>query len=75
MIERYHGAIQIEAPWRALPADGLEMTSNVEAFRQLYNHVRSREALDGDRPIECYLADPLETANATAESDESLRIT
>ncbi|MDP9434721.1 MAG: DDE-type integrase/transposase/recombinase, partial [Actinomycetota bacterium] len=40
VIERYHGAIQIEHLWRALPADGAEMTAQVEAFRQLYNTVR-----------------------------------
>jgi transposase InsO family protein len=71
VIERYHGAIQIEALWRDLPADGVEMTSRVDAFRQLYNHVRPHETLAGARPIERYLADP----NATANTKESLRIT
>lgn len=75
VIERYHGAIQIEALWRDLPADGLEMTTKVNAFRQLYNHVRPHEALAGDRPIERYLAEPTEDPIATAESEESLRIT
>ncbi len=58
VIERYHGAIQIEYLWRALPADGTEMTTMVDAFRRLYNHVRPHEALAGDRPIERYLAAP-----------------
>jgi putative transposase len=75
VIERYHGAIQIEALWRDLPADGLEMTTQVEAFRQLYNHIRPHESLDGARPIERYLADPLDESNATVETEESLRIT
>lgn len=75
VIERYHGAIQIEALWRDLPADGLDMTVKVDAFRQLYNTVRPHEALAGARPIERYLADPAKTIIATAENDESLRIT
>ena len=58
VIERYHGAIKIEHLWRQLPADGAEMTSMVDAFRQLYNHVRPHETLAGARPIEAYLADP-----------------
>jgi putative transposase len=61
VIERYHGAIKIEHLWRALPADGTEMTVMVENFRQLYNHIRPHEALGGDRPIEAYLADPRHT--------------
>jgi putative transposase len=61
VIERYHGAIKIEHLWRALPADGTEMTVMVENFRQLYNHIRPHEALAGDRPIEAYLADPRHT--------------
>ena len=60
VIERYHGAIKIEALWRDLPADGLEMTRMVEDFRQLYNHIRPHESLHGDRPIERYLAAPAE---------------
>ena len=40
VIERYHGAIKIEALWRDLPADGAEMTVMVDDFRELYNHVR-----------------------------------
>lgn len=55
MIERYHGAIKIEALWRDLPDDGLQMTRTVDDFRELYNHVRPYEALAGDRPIERYL--------------------
>ncbi|MGK2937254.1 MAG: integrase core domain-containing protein [Solirubrobacteraceae bacterium] len=62
VIERYHGAIKIEAPWRDLPADGTEMTGMVDDYRTLYNHVRPHEALDGDRPIERYLADPITNA-------------
>jgi putative transposase len=58
VIERYHGAIQIEHLWRDLPADGAQMTGMVDAFRHLYNTIRPHEALSGDRPIERYLADP-----------------
>jgi len=58
VIERYHGAIKIEQLWRQLPADGAEMTSMVDAYRQLYNTVRPHETLAGDRPIERYLAEP-----------------
>jgi transposase InsO family protein len=75
VIERYHGAIQIEALWRDLPADGLEMTTKVDAFRQLYNHVRPHEALAGARPIERYLADPFDDTGATPETEENVRIT
>ena len=64
VIERYHGTIKIEQLWRALPADGAEMTTMVDEFRQLYNTIRPHEALAGDRPIERYLADP-----AHADSD------
>lgn len=58
VIERYHGAIQIEHLWRQLPADGAEMTLMVKAFRQLYNTIRPHQTLAGARPIERYLADP-----------------
>ncbi|HEX4344034.1 MAG TPA: integrase core domain-containing protein [Solirubrobacteraceae bacterium] len=74
VIERYHGAIQIEDLWRDLPADGAEMTTRVEAFRQLYNHVRPHETLAGARPIERYLADPDDTSSATAATRQSVRI-
>jgi transposase InsO family protein len=75
VIERYHGAIQIEHLWRQLPADGVEMTTMVEDYRQLYNHVRPHESLAGDRPIERYLADPNDNPTATPKIEESLRIT
>ncbi|MCW2954147.1 MAG: Integrase catalytic region [Conexibacter sp.] len=64
VIERYHGAIQIESLWRDLPADGTDMTRRVEAYRQLYNHVRPHETLAGTRPIERYLADSHDTPPA-----------
>jgi putative transposase len=66
VIERYHGAIKIEALWRDLPADGAQMTTIVKAFRQLYNTIRPHETLHGDRPIERYLADPNDTPTAPA---------
>jgi putative transposase len=74
VIERYHGAIKIEALWRDLPADGAEMTQMVDDFRQLYNHVRPHETLAGARPIERYLADPNDTPIATASTRQSVRI-
>lgn len=78
VIERYHGAIQIEYLWRALPADGAEMTTMVQAFRRLYNHVRPHEALNGDRPIERYLAAPDEppsdAVNITVQTRQTMRI-
>jgi putative transposase len=74
VIERYHGAIKIEALWRDLPADGAEMTRMVDDFRQLYNHVRPHETLAGDRPIERYLADPTDDPTATASTRQSVRI-
>jgi putative transposase len=75
VIERYHGAIQIEHLWRQLPADGVEMTTMVEDYRQLYNTIRPHETLAGARPIERYLADPLDETNATPETEENVRIT
>ncbi|MEV4420658.1 integrase core domain-containing protein, partial [Patulibacter sp. NPDC049589] len=56
--------------WRHLPADGLEMTDQVEAFRQLYNEVRPHESLDGQRPITAYLADPAERLPLTDPKTE-----
>ena len=50
VIERYHGAIQIEWLWRELPADGTEMTDMVDEFRDLYNHVRPHETLAAPPP-------------------------
>ena len=47
VIERYHGAIQIEHLWRELPADGAEMTTMVNDFRHLYNTIRPHERLGG----------------------------
>ena len=58
VIERYHGSIKNECLWRHLPADGLEMTDQVDAFRQLYNEVRPHESLNGARPMSAYLAEP-----------------
>ncbi len=78
VIERYHGAVKIEQLWRELPADGTEMTTMVETFRQLYNRVRPHEALHGDRPIERYLTEPdiepPEPLNATAPTRQTMRI-
>lgn len=78
VIERYHGAIKIEALWRDLPADGAEMTTMVQAFRQLYNTVRPHETLAGARPIEAFLADPNDTPpnaiNAPVQTGQSVRI-
>lgn len=78
VIERYHGAIKIEHLWRDLPADGTDMTRMVDAFRQLYNHVRPHETLAGARPIEAYLADPDTPAstdlNATVQTRQTARI-
>jgi putative transposase len=74
VIERYHGAIQIEHLWRQLPADGAEMTQMVEAFRQLYNTIRPHETLAGARPIERYLAEPTSSSTATAPTRQSARI-
>ena len=78
VIERYHGAVKIEALWRDLPADGTEMTQMVDDFRKLYNTIRPHETLHGDRPIERYLADPDQTPadnpNATASTRQSVRI-
>jgi putative transposase len=74
VIERYHGAIKIEALWRDLPADGTEMTTMVEAFRQLYNTIRPHETLAGARPIERYLADPNDPSTATAPTRQNVRI-
>lgn len=78
VIERYHGAIKIEALWRDLPADGVQMTQMVDGFRELYNTVRPHETLAGARPIERYLAEPdiapPEPLNATASTRQSMRI-
>ena len=78
VIERYHGAIKIEALWRDLPADGAAMTTMVSDFRDLYNAVRPHEHLDGDRPLERYLAEPAvtpsEAAPATLSTRQTVRI-
>lgn len=58
VIERFHGAVKIEHLWRDLPADGAEMEQMVAAFRTIYNEIRPHEALDGDRPIARYTAEP-----------------
>jgi len=57
VIERYHGAIQIEDLWRDLPA-GRRDDDPRRSVRQLDNHVRPHETLAGARLIERYLADP-----------------
>lgn len=74
VIERYHGAIKIEALWRELPADGIEMTRMVDDFRRLFNTVRPHQTLSGDRPIERYLADPDQPPNATAPTRQKVQI-
>jgi transposase InsO family protein len=74
VIERYHGAIQIEDLWRDLPADGADMTTRVEAFRQLYNHIRPHENLAGARPIDRYLADPDDTSITPPSTRQPVRL-
>lgn len=78
VIERYHGAIKIEALRRELPADGLQMTTMVSDFRDLYNAVRPHEHLAGDRPLERYLTDPGITSSdaepATLPTRQNVRI-
>jgi transposase InsO family protein len=74
VIERYHGAIKIEALWRELPADGTEMTRMVEDFRRLFNEIRRHETLNGDRPIERYLTDPAEDPTALAATRQTVPI-
>jgi putative transposase len=78
VIERYHGAIKIEALWRELPADGAEMTDMVDRFRCLYNTIRPHETLKGDRPIERYLANPdrphENDPNTTAPTRQNVQI-
>lgn len=51
-----------------------QMTTIVEDFRQLYNHVRPHETLAGARPIERYLADPDNTSTATVSTRQSVQI-
>ena len=75
VIERYHGAIKIEQLWRELPADGTEMTAMVADFRELYNAVRPHEHLDGARPLERYLAEPIITPPAAELATLSTRQT
>ncbi len=74
VIQRYHGAIQIEHHWRQLPADGAEMTTMVKDFRQLYNTIRPHETFAGDRPIERYLADPSHDPTTPAPTRQHARI-
>jgi len=74
VIERYHGAIQIEHLWRQLPADGTQMTEMVDAFRQLYNTIRPHETLAGARPIERYLTDPVNDQITPASTRQTVRI-
>jgi transposase InsO family protein len=50
------------------------MTTMVEGFRELYNHVRPHETLAGARPIERYLANPDNPSTATAPTRQSVRI-
>lgn len=73
VIERYHGAIKIEALWRQLPADGTEMSEAVEVFRDVYNRIRPHETLGGDRPIDRYLADPEPTLSTPLPTRQSVR--
>jgi len=74
VIERYHGAIKIEQLWRELPADGTEMTTMVQDFRQLYNTIRPHETLAGARPIERYLADPPNVPVTPVQTRQHVRI-
>lgn len=74
VIERYHGSIKIEALWRELPADGVQMTQTVDEYRHLFNHIRPHEALAGDRPIDHYLAEPDTPASTTAPTRQNVRI-
>jgi putative transposase len=73
VIERYHGAIQIEHLWRDLPADGADMTTKVEAFRIIYNTIRPHETLAGARPIEVFLADPSDEPSDTLSTPVQTR--
>lgn len=50
------------------------MTKMVEAFRQLYNHIRPHETLAGERPIERYVADPTDDTITPAPTRQSVPI-
>ncbi|MGE4425735.1 MAG: integrase core domain-containing protein [Solirubrobacteraceae bacterium] len=74
VIERYHGSIKVECLWRHLPADGQEMTDQVDAFRGFYNEIRPHESLNGARPTSAYLAEPAARIPPDADTDPSTTI-
>jgi putative transposase len=58
VIERFFETLKYDDLYRHDIADGDALAARVEAFRELYNHVRPHEALDQTRPIDTYLTDP-----------------
>jgi len=58
VIERFFGTLKYEHPYRKEIAEVITLVAEIEAYRLVYNTVRPHEALDYERPMECYRADP-----------------
>jgi putative transposase len=58
VVERFNQTLKYEHLYREEIADALELSDEAEALRAIYIRIRPHEAIDFDRPIERYLADP-----------------
>jgi putative transposase len=58
VVERFNQTLKYEHLYRLEIANALELADEAEALRSIYNRIRPHEAIDFDRPIERYLADP-----------------
>ena len=59
VIERFYGSLKYEHLYRREVANGVELSDECEAYRQLYNLLRPHEALDLYPPIDTFLAAPI----------------
>ena len=68
VVERFFGTLKYEHLYRREIEDVVTLVAEVEAFRLIYNSVRPDEHLDFARPLECYLAEPVEPHLSAPES-------
>lgn len=58
VIERFFGTLKYEHPYREEIDEVITLVAETGAYRLIHNTVRPHEALDYERPMERYLAEP-----------------
>ena len=60
VVERFFGSLKYEHLYRFEIGDVVGLAAEIEAFALIYNTIRPHEALGFERPLERYLAEPVE---------------